>query len=250
MATSDGTPEQATKGFLAAARLADLGVLPNALARSAAIEGIPELRRPKWVARCREKVCAALFPKVQELPSFGAKGESYEPGFAIGLIEAGIRMLGDIFDRLEPWLKARQPTDDEVRKGLHDLFGEHGDWLFEVFKEDGNTFFEAVADYESKLSLGNAANYRQGQADALKMVAGENRKNDATDIHLFMLLYWRVVDRLESVDHLHRVLIKVFGRNRAGYDPKRVAQICHRIGKKYRARGRPKKQPQQRLRLR
>lgn len=240
---ADGKPETPAQRFLIATRFADFGVLPNVLVRDAGILGIPVLDRPKWVLRCGEKVSAALFPKIQDLPSFDAKGTGYEAGFATGLIEAGLRMFDNVFEKFKPWPKLRKPTDDEMRKGLQYLFGEHGEWLFEVIKDDGQMFSDAVAEYEVKLTVGEAANYRQGQADALRMVAGENRKNDATEIYLFMLMYWRVVDRLDSVDHLHQLLTKVFGGNRVGYDVKRVAQICQRIGKRYRARGRPPKQP-------
>ena len=196
------------------------------------------------MTRCGEKVSRALFPGIEDRMSYQSKGASYAAGFSLGFVDGGLRALTEVFERLKPWPKMREPTDEEIKKGLHYLFGEYGDWLFENIKDDGAKFFESVADFESKLTVPEAAGFAQGKADALKMIAGANRKNDATDIYLFMLLYWRVVEHLESIDHLHRVLIKVFGRNRAGYDPKRVAQICQRVGLKYKLRGRPRKQLQ------
>lgn len=227
-----------------AARFADFGVFPNVVARDASVPGIPVLERPDWVVQCGEKVSAALFPQIRERPQFESKGVGYEGGFSIGLIEAGLRLFDMALKPFKLLTKVRMPTEDEIRIRLRSVFGEHGEWLMEVIKDDGKSFLESVEEYESGLDLAGIANFRQGQADALRMVAGENRKNDATDIYLFMMLYWRVVDRLDSVDHLHRVLTKVFGKNRVGYDPKRVAQICQRVGKRYRARGRPPKQPQ------
>jgi hypothetical protein len=67
-----------------------------------------------------------------------------------------------------------------------------------------------------------------------------NFGNTAFEIYNFMLLYWRIVERLDSVHHLHEVLVKVFGPYRSG-DLKRTEKICQRIGLHYRKAGRPKK---------
>jgi hypothetical protein len=63
--------------------------------------------------------------------------------------------------------------------------------------------------------------------------------NSAIEIYNFMLVYWRVVERLESVRHLHEVLVKVFGPYRTG-DLKRTEKICQRIDLHYRKPGRPR----------
>lgn len=65
--------------------------------------------------------------------------------------------------------------------------------------------------------------------------------NTAFGIYNFMLINWRLVARLNSVHHLHEVLVKVFGPYQAG-DLKRTEKICQRIGLHYRKAGRPKKQ--------
>jgi hypothetical protein len=65
--------------------------------------------------------------------------------------------------------------------------------------------------------------------------------SSAFEIYNFMLLYWRIVDRLESVRHLHEVLVKVFGPYRTG-ELKRTEKICQRIGLSFRKPGRPSKQ--------
>ena len=54
-----------------------------------------------------------------------------------------------------------------------------------------------------------------------------------------MLVHWRIIARLNSVPHLHQVLVKVFDR-RAG-DLKRTEKMCQRIELSYRKPGRPKK---------
>jgi hypothetical protein len=64
--------------------------------------------------------------------------------------------------------------------------------------------------------------------------------NTAFGIYNFMLINWRLVVRLNSVHHLHEVLVKVFGPYQAG-DLKRTEKICQRVGLHYRKAGRPKK---------
>ncbi len=64
--------------------------------------------------------------------------------------------------------------------------------------------------------------------------------NTAFEIYNFMLVYWRIIDRLDSVHHLHEVLVKVFGPYRTG-DLTRTEKICQRIELRYRKPGRPKK---------
>jgi len=64
--------------------------------------------------------------------------------------------------------------------------------------------------------------------------------NTTFAIYHFMLINWRVVDRLDSVSSLHELLRKHIGEYRTG-DLKRVEKICQRIGLHYRKPGRPKR---------
>jgi hypothetical protein len=64
--------------------------------------------------------------------------------------------------------------------------------------------------------------------------------SSALEIYNFMLFHWRIVERLNSVHHLHEVLVKVFGPYRTG-ELKRTEKICQRIGLTYRKPGRPLK---------
>ena len=229
--------------FAVALPFTDLGALSSALPRYAPTVEASGEDRPPYAVRCAKKVNSALFPRIQPAANFEAKGLHYQCGFGLGLMEAGFRSMGDVFDRLGPLKQTREPTEEEIRKGCQNLFCDAGDEIFEIIKDDGVKFQAAIDDFESKMTLGESAEYAQGKADALSMLAGKNKANDATEIYLFMALFWRLVDRLRSVDELYELLAKVFGRNRVGYDPKRVAQICQRVGKKFRSRGRPRKQP-------
>ncbi len=55
-----------------------------------------------------------------------------------------------------------------------------------------------------------------------------------------MLMFWRAIERMDSVRQFHEVLLKVFGASRIG-DQKRVEKICQRMGLSFRKVGRPKK---------
>jgi hypothetical protein len=64
--------------------------------------------------------------------------------------------------------------------------------------------------------------------------------NPTFEIYVFMLMFWRLIERMDSVRQLHEALVKVFGANRMG-DQKRIEKICQRIGLSFRKPGRPKK---------
>jgi hypothetical protein len=96
------------------------------------------------------------------------------------------------------------------------------------------------------MSLKEQAELHQGIADATRMVAGENDSKETTAIVLTMVIFWRLVDRLPTARSLLDMLTKAHGENIVGDDPKRIAQICARIGKKFRGPGRPRKQLQRR----
>ncbi len=194
--------------------------------------------------RCGRKVTAALFPKVDSPEKFASMPEYYQAGFAIAMVVEGVEKLNRCLQGVSPLPAPREPTEEEILRGFKYLFGEDGEGMFETFfKDEGREFCEWAEAFEAQMDTRQRADFAQGMADAFRMLAGENKSNDATEIYLFMSLFWRVVEQLRSVDQLHQVLIKILGRNRAGYDPKRVAQICHRVGKRFRRRGRPRKIP-------
>ena len=59
------------------------------------------------------------------------------------------------------------------------------------------------------------------------------------EIYLFMMMFWRHVERLRSVRELHGMLGKVFGPYRIG-ELKRVEKVCQRIDLHFGKRGRPR----------
>jgi hypothetical protein len=65
--------------------------------------------------------------------------------------------------------------------------------------------------------------------------------NPTFEIYLFMMIYWRLIERMGSVRQLHESLVTVFGASRVG-EQKRIEKICQRIGLSFRKPGRPKKE--------
>jgi hypothetical protein len=242
--TSEENLQSPAVRFLDAVRLADVAVLPAIIVNSCGIADIELGDLPKWVIRCGEKVSCSLMPRIQQGSNFAAKGNHYKAGFALGMIETGLKMAADLFKKLKPWPAMPELTKEEIRKGLRRYFGALGDSILETGGNNGTGLEKDVEEFESKMDLAQSAEFAQGAADAKAMLAGKNKSNDATRIYLCMLVFWRVVDRLESVDQLFEMLTKIFGRNLVGSDPKRISQICLRVGKKFRVRGRPRKQLQ------
>lgn len=66
-----------------------------------------------------------------------------------------------------------------------------------------------------------------------------NIGNPTFEIYVFMLMFWRETERMDSVRQFHEVLVKVFGTSRVG-NQKRVEKICQRMGLSFRKPGRPK----------
>ena len=71
--------------------------------------------------------------------------------------------------------------------------------------------------------------YSKAIAEPQDPDGGPARATTATPIYCFLLIYWRHVEKLNSMSELHALLCKVFGNTKIG-DQKRVEKICERIG--------------------
>ena len=102
---------------------------------------------------------------------------------------------------------------------------------------DGSSLIppEMLADMhelEQGFTVKEFVEFHKGAADAGLMLSGRNKATMATKIYAFMLMYWRAVDTT-TFEKLLNALTKIFGHNYIGSDPKRLRQICDRIGKKF-----------------
>jgi len=73
-----------------------------------------------------------------------------------------------------------------------------------------------------------------------KTFKGSDMGNPTFEIYRLMIVFWKPIERLNSVREFHELLVKVFGANRVG-DQKRIEKICQRIGLRFGKPGRPKK---------
>ncbi len=81
----------------------------------------------------------------------------------------------------------------------------------------------------------------QGKRDAVSMMNGENKTTDTTAIYQLMLTFWRLVEQFPTAQRFFEFLTRFLGQNRVGDDPKRIQQMCARIGKTFAKVGRPRK---------
>lgn len=238
---NDGAEKPTYDQFKAAASFADFSVLSNLMAKTLGTldEPIPEY--PKWVCGGGEKVNHALFPKVfesiEELPA----SKAYALGVAFGMMTSGEKKIA-AFNQLVagPIPKA---TDEQLAAGRKYFFGEEAKKL--TFASDDDVipveYRDQMREAESQMDLKEQAEFHQGFADATKMIMGDNESTETTAILLIMVICWRVVESLPTAQSLFDLLAKALPQNVVGEDPKRIQQICRRVGKRFRAPGRPKK---------
>ena len=105
-----------------------------------------------------------------------------------------------------------------------------------------------LKNYRAGLERGparDAEQFHRGMADGLRGIGHGvpgDRSNLATDIHLALAMWWRVVVRFDSITALHAWLVRLMGAQQVG-EKKRVEKICERIGLTLRAPGRPRETP-------
>lgn len=196
---------------------------------------------PPWVIECGKNVCRAIFPKAYKLADPKVT-DAYKIGIGLGMMQAGASQFAEAFAKLGIQAEDRELTADEAEKLAALLYGPDSGLKCPV---DGSTLIPAeISEFlEQKMkemSLREQASFHQGIADAIAMMAGKNKATLATTPYSTMLVYWRAVDSLGSVEQLHDFLTKIHGRNLVGSDIKRTRQLCLRVGKRFQAPGRPK----------
>lgn len=128
-------------------------------------------------------------------------------------------------------------TEDQLEKGLN-VLGSLGDWYLALRRLAKRALCSCVDQ-----TYDNMTDFLLGYADAFsrkpKTFQASNMGNSTFEIYVFMLMYWRLIEVMNSVRQLHETLVTVMG-TRIG-DQKRIEKICQRIGLTFRRPGRPKK---------
>jgi len=97
-------------------------------------------------------------------------------------------------------------------------------------------------DFGRQLTPEESSEFLKGSSQAMlgpsRTKDGHLAETTATRLYLFTMLYWHWIFDLPSVTAFHEQVVRALGRNIVG-DKKRVEQFCHRIGLRFRGRGRP-----------
>jgi hypothetical protein len=133
--------------------------------------------------------------------------------------------------------KQKAQKEDDLKK-LQPLFVSHYNW---------HQAMRGLAQYALGSCIDQKYEYMSefllAFADAFSCKPKSFKPGDTVtasfEIHIFMLMNWRTIESLRSMRQFRGMLIKTFGKNRAG-SVKRVEKLCQRIGKKF-PKGRPKK---------
>ncbi len=224
--------------FLKVLSYADLRVMPLLLLESIGMSDGPRAEYPVWVRRCAEKVNRARFPRVFETAKNIGGLPAYSAGLAFGLMVTGQKIaLPSIPDGLP------ELTNEQTAEAWKFFYGSEaavntpspdGDLISVEIRND-------VKQMEADFSAQEQADFDQGKADAGKMILGDNEATATTTIYSTMLTFWRVVDICPTSQVLFDFLTRVLKENVVGSDPKRVQQLCRRIGKTFGKPGRPRK---------
>ena len=232
------TPEQ----LIQAAKLTDFSVLAAFMLESAGITELDTSHYPDWVRCAADKVNRALYPKFYEALATNATRPNYGRGIAFGLMEAGQKGIAAWALKLPKGMP--EPTEEQAEAVWRWFYREDADKATPPSNGEliATEYRDDFRELESGLNGTELADLHQGIADAARMMSGENKATETTRIYLVMVSFWRVVDQLPNSDALFNLLTTSLGPSIVGDDPKRIAQLCTRVRKKFPRRpGRPRK---------
>jgi hypothetical protein len=210
------------------------------------IKLLPEgVEYPQWVLNVEREFSLAMLPsaKLKE-PDF--KITPKRMGAVLGhMCETAVWMMewlvyqdentdevSGTLSRTEPPTEAQYKEGMEVVAGLVVWYGGMRRLAKLALCSCVDQSYEDMTDF----LLG----YADGFSRKPKTFRVGNLGNSTFEIHVFMLLYWRAVQGMDSVRQLYETLVNILGASRTG-EQKRIEKICQRIGLHYRKPGRPKK---------
>jgi hypothetical protein len=201
---------------------------------------LPDEGCPKWVENIERQVGVTMYPAAKLKEEL--KLTPRRLGAIIGhQCAIAVWMMEWLAGELEnpQTVDAAKVTPEQLQKGEDFLIKMTEQWypaLRRLAKRALCSCVDQPYDDMKEFLLGYAGAFAQKPSG----LGASSFGNTAFEIYNFMLVYWRIIDRLNSVHHLHEVLVKVFGPYRTG-DLKRTEKICQRIDLHYRKSGRPKK---------
>lgn len=201
---------------------------------------LPEEAGPAWVQNLEREVADILFPvaNLKEPQSRSPK----QMGAILGhQCASGVWMMEWFAAEAQNPKKTDgiKPSAEKIKEGEKIVKGLSEDW-YEGLCNLAKLALSSCVDqsYEDMKTFLLA--YATAFAQKPHSFGVGNIGHSAFPIYVFMLMHWRIVERLNSVRELHEMLVKVFGASQVG-ELKRIEKICQRIGLHYRKPGRPKK---------
>jgi hypothetical protein len=157
------------------------------------------------------------------------------------MVESGEKMLADLAEELGPIPEdAITPENERAFRKL--AYGNDAEKF--TFEEGGIVpieFARDVMEAESRFNLTQKADFHQAIADVARMMAVVNQTTFPIKVYLFMAVFWRAIEVYPTFESFYNLAVKVFGPASVGSDPKHLAQILGRVGKRFRRPGRPPK---------
>jgi hypothetical protein len=210
------------------------------------IKMLPDgIEYPQWVLNVEREFSLVMLPSAK-LKDPGIKMTPKRMGALLGhMCEMAVwfmEWLGAQIEKPDEPKTASAPTEalteEQYESGLK-ILGSLRDWYLAMRRLAKRALCSCVDQ-----SYEDMTNFLLGYADGFsrkpKTLQVGNIGNPTFEIYVFMLMYWQLIDQLNSVRQFHEVLVKVMGASRVG-DQKRVEKICQRIGLTLRKVGRPKK---------
>lgn len=195
---------------------------------------------PLWVTNVGRELSKALFPTANLKVS-----PDWEPG-EVGAI-LGQKIAYAAYD-LRAEVKKVSLKKPEWQN-LRAIFGKDIKKRVETFEKKFQNDF--VPDFVRALKFAMGLAIEQDYDDCAKFFAAFGRAiqrkplsagdigRTNTKIYIFLLVFWRSVQKLESVRALHKVLCNVFGNHIVG-EEKRIEKMCQRLDLHFGPRGRRK----------
>lgn len=227
-----------------------------------------EQRRRAWLIRIAEKVEVAekLFPKALVLPEQQpAWVDNVEQ--AVGVVLLPVAKIKEIKERsdLTPrvfgalvghmcamavwtmeWIASEgdlppeqvgKLSEEEIRR-CQEVEHSFGDW-YAAMRRVAKFALCASVDQKYEDMSDFLLGYANAFASKPKTFKVGQMGGTTFEIYLFMMMFWRSVERFGSIHELHSRLGKIFGRYRVG-NLRRIEKICERMDLHYRKPGRPR----------
>jgi hypothetical protein len=129
-------------------------------------------------------------------------------------------------------------TEDDLER-VQKFCGSLGDW-YNAARRLAKLALCSSVDQTYQDMTDFLLGYADGFSRKPKTFQAANFGSTTFEIYHCMLVYWRVIEPMESVRQFHEWLVIIFGASKIG-EQKRVEKICQRMGLRFCKPGHPKK---------